>query len=83
MLDELSGKGWVAAEPPHIDDDDSVVARVRGEPIRGGLLVEQHESSEDGFHYEYRTGPYTLEVSVDYISANGQVRVEEASECSE
>jgi hypothetical protein len=82
MLDELSGKGWVVAEPPDIDDADSVVAQVSGKKIRGGLLVEQHEDSENGFHYEYRTGPYTLEVKVDYVSGNGQVRVEKASEQS-
>jgi hypothetical protein len=80
MLAELSGKGWVAAEPPEIDDADSVVARVRGEAIRGGVLTERHEDSEERFHYEFSTGPYTLEVKVDYISGNGQIRVEETSD---
>jgi len=78
MLSELVGNGWVLAEPPLRKDDEQVVARVDGEPIRAGFLTEKVEDSSDAFHAVYRTGQYDLEVKVDFMSGHGQVRVERA-----
>lgn len=78
MLSELAGNGWTLAEPPLQRDEESVVARVEGEPIKSGFLTERVKDSEDEFHVKYRTGQYDLEVKVDFASGYGQIRVEEA-----
>lgn len=78
MLSELAGQGWTLAEPPRESDEESVVARVKNEPIRSGFLTERVEDTEDSLHVKYRTGRYDLEVKVDFVSGHGQVRVEEA-----
>lgn len=78
MLAELAGNGWTLAEPPLKRDEESVVARVEGEPIKSGFLTERIEDTEDRLHVKYRTGQYDLEVKVDFASGHGQIRVEEA-----
>lgn len=78
MLSELSGEGWTLADPPEPRDGESVVARVNGEPIKAGFMMERVVETEDEFHVKYRTGCYDLEVKVDFVSGHGQVRVEEA-----
>lgn len=78
MLSELAGEGWTLAEPPLKQDEQSVVARIEGEPIRSGFLTERIKDSDDKFHVKYRSGKYDLEVKVDFVSGHGQVRVEEA-----
>jgi hypothetical protein len=78
MLDELSGSGWVMASPPFPTDSESVVARVRGEPIKSGFLTEKISDNEDEFHAVYRTGCYDVQVKVDFVSGHGQVKVEKA-----
>lgn len=78
MLSELAGNGWTMAEPPLERDGESVVARVEGQPIKAGFLTERIKDSKDEFHVKYRTGQYDLEVKVDFASARGQIRVEEA-----
>jgi hypothetical protein len=79
MLSDLVGEGWTLAEPPLDTDGESVVARVDGEPIKAGFLMEKVEDSDEKFHATYRSGCYDLDVKVDFISGHGQVRVERAS----
>lgn len=78
MLSELAGDGWTLAEPPLDTDGESVVARVNGEPIKAGFLMEKIEDSADEFHAKYRSGRYDLYVKVDFVSGHGRVRVSEA-----
>ena len=76
-LAELSGRGWTMVNPPLRSDDDSVVARYRGTPVRAGFLTERVEDSDDAVHFKYRSGCYDLEVKVDFEIGRGQVRVTE------
>ena len=78
MLSKLAGQGWTLAEPPLESDEESVVARVKGEPIRSGFLTERVKDTENSLHVKYRTGRYDLELKVDAVSGHGQVKVEEA-----
>lgn len=78
MLSELSDSGWRAAEPPSMRDEDSVVARVEGEPIKAGFLTEKLRDDDEMLHVKYRTGQYDLELKLDLVSGHGQIRVEEA-----
>lgn len=78
MLSKLVGRGWTIAEPPLKRDGESVVARVNGNPIKAGFLIERLSDDEDQFHVKYRTGKYNLEVNVDFIAGHGRIRVEEA-----
>lgn len=78
MLSELAGTGWTLAKPPQPEDDENVVARVDGDPIRAGFLIERVTDADDKLHVKYRTGKYDLEVKLDLVSGHGQVRVEEA-----
>lgn len=79
MLGELAGKGWQIAEPPLRQDGESIVARIDGEPIKAGFLTEKVQDSGEVFHAVYRSGPYDLEVKVDFVSGHGKIRVEEAT----
>jgi len=78
MLSELAGNGWTMAESPLERDEQSVVARVEGKPIKAGFLTERVSDSKDELHVKYRTGQYDLEVKVDFAAGRGQIRVEEA-----
>lgn len=78
MLSELSGEGWTFVEPPERLDEESVLARYDGEPIKGGVLVEKLEDKPDLIHSLYRTGPYDVEVKIDFGIGRGQVRVSDA-----
>jgi hypothetical protein len=78
MLSELSGKGWTFVEPPERLDEESVLARYDGEPIKGGVLVEKLEDKPDLIHSLYRTGPYDVEVKIDFSIGRGSVKVEKA-----
>lgn len=77
MLSELVGKGWILVDPPLKRDEESVVARYNGEPIKAGFTIE--ESEEDGeFYSKFRSGRYDLEVKVDFEIGRGRVRVTKA-----
>lgn len=77
-LGELSGDGWTLAEPPLPGDDESVVARIDGEPIKAGFLMEKLSDTREEFHARYRSGKYDLDVKVDFDVGRGMVRVTEA-----
>lgn len=78
MLGDLSGRGWVVVQPPRSTDGESVVARLDGEPIKAGFLLDVIREDDSVFHASYRSGRYDLEVKVDFDAARGQVRVSEA-----
>lgn len=77
-LGDLEGKGWTMVQPPQPADADSVVARHNGEPIKGGILVEELQDSEEVTHLLFRSGQYDLEVKIDFDIGRGRVRVSEA-----
>lgn len=77
-LKDLCGEGWTLVEPPLARDDESVVARHDGEPIKSGFLIERFTDSDDEFHARYRSGQYDLDVKIDFRVGRGQVRVTEA-----
>lgn len=77
-LSDLVGRGWVSVEPPLQRDEDSVVARHNGRPIRAGFLMERVADNEHEAHFKYRSGRYDLEVKIDFEIARGQARVQEA-----
>jgi hypothetical protein len=76
MIDNLTGNGWATVEPPEPNDEPSVIARYKGEPIKGGVLMETIEDSPDLIHSRYRTGPYNIDVKVDFEIGRGQARIE-------
>jgi len=78
MLSELEGSGWTVVEPPEPMDEESVVARFDGDPIKAGFLMEVVEDDADTMHTKYRSGQYDLEVKIDFEIGRGQVRVMEA-----
>lgn len=78
MLGKLSGDGWTMVEPPERHDENSVVARFDGEPVKAGLLLNVIEENESTFHSKYRSGQYDLEVKIDFDIGRGQIKVEEA-----
>jgi len=77
-LAQLSGEGWTFVEPPARLDDETVLGRYEGEPIKGGVLVEKIADEPDLIHSLYRTGPYDVEVKVDFGIGRGQVKIEQA-----
>ena len=80
VLNELKGRGWTDVQPPALNDDQSVIARFDGEPIKAGFRVETLEDNGSVLHEKFRTGCYDLEVKL-FQGANkisGQVKVEEA-----
>lgn len=78
MLSELEGNGWTMVEPPLERDGENVVARINGEPIRAGFLTEIVSDDETTFHAMYRSGPYDLEIKIDFDIGRGQVKLEQA-----
>lgn len=78
MLKELDGDGWRVVEPPLESDDENVVARLDGEPIKAGFLMDIIEEDDTLFHAKYRSGQYNLEVRIEFTIGRGQVKVEEA-----
>lgn len=66
------------ADPPRRTDSESVVARIDGEPVRSGFLIEKYEDSDEQFHARYRTGSYDLDVKIEFDIGRGQIRVSEA-----
>lgn len=78
MMSELCGKGWTVVDPPKPYDEDSVIARYNGEPIRAGVLMEDVEDSEDVSHLRFRSGSYDVSVKLDLTIGRGQVKVEQA-----
>lgn len=76
MIDKLTGNGWAFVEPPEQTDEASVLARYQGEPIKGGVLIEQIEDEPYLIHSRYRTGPYNVEIKVDFEIGRGQARIE-------
>lgn len=77
MLSELVNKGWVLVEPPYAADEQSVVARYDGEPIRAGFTIEEEERDGESY-FRFRSGKYDLELKVDFDVGRAQARVEEA-----
>lgn len=78
MMKELCGEGWVPAEPPLDRDDESVIARCEGQPLKAGFLMEKVTDTRSEFHARYRTGHYNLAIKIDFDVGRGQIRVEEA-----
>lgn len=78
MLSELVGDGWTRVDPPEASDEDSVVARYKGEPVKAGFLMERVKDSGEEIHFQYRSGQYDLDLKIDFDIGQGQVRVEEA-----
>lgn len=78
VLSELAGQGWVPVEPPLLEDEETVVARYDGKPVKAGFKMETVEDSPELFHAKYRSGSYDLEVKVDFDIGRGQVKAEEA-----
>jgi len=82
-LKELAGRGWIQAEPPRFDDEESVVALVNGEPVRAGFERTESplEDTPSRIHRAFRSGRYDLEVRLETTSdmaMEGFVRVERA-----
>lgn len=77
-LSKLEGKGWFAVEPPEPQDEDSVVARYNGEPVKAGFLTERVKDAEDEVYYRYRSGAFDLDVKIDFLIGQGQIRVQRA-----
>lgn len=77
-LSDLDGRGWVVVEPPLPEDGESVVARLNGDAIKAGFLMERISDEDDLLHVKYRSGRYNLEVKVDFEIGRGQVKVERA-----
>jgi hypothetical protein len=78
MLGKLSGKGWTPVRPPSPRDENSVVGRYNGEPIKAGFRTDVIEDTDSVMHTKYRSGQYDLEVKIDFEIGRGQVRVSEA-----
>lgn len=78
MLSELSQSGWRFVEPPKKEDDPTVLGRYEDEPIKGGVLIERIADESDLIHALYRTGPYDVEIKIDFSIGRGQIRVENA-----
>lgn len=77
-LSNLSGNGWTPVDPPERMDEESVVARLNGEPIKAGFLIDRVKDCQSEAHYRYRSGQYDLDVKIDFDIGRGQVRVQEA-----
>lgn len=77
MLSKLAGDGWKMVEPPHEQDEQSVIARYNGEPIKAGFMMEE-EDNDGEFYSKFRSGQYDLEIKVDFDVGRGMVRVEKA-----
>ncbi|AGM11466.1 hypothetical protein M199_gp200 [Halogranum tailed virus 1] len=82
-LSDLDGQGWVRAEPPRLDDEETVVAVVDGEPVKAGFERKESpvEDSPSRIHRVFRSGRYDLEVRLETTSdmaMEGFVRVERA-----
>jgi hypothetical protein len=77
-LKEFCGEGWMLVEPPLRSDDESVVARRDGQPIKVGFLTERLKDSKDEFHARYRSGQYDITVNIDFEVGRGKVKVERA-----
>jgi len=80
LLNELAGAGWKNVQAPHSVDDESVIARWQGEPIKAGFETETVEESDAVFHKKFRTGCYDMELRLYSTphSASGEIKVEEA-----
>jgi hypothetical protein len=77
MLEELVGKGWVLVRPPLDRDEESVVARYRGEKIKAGFVIEER-NGDDEVYVKFRSGQYDLEVKIDFLARQGELRVSKA-----
>lgn len=77
MLDELEGNGWIHVEPPKRTDEQSVVARYKGNPIKAGFTIDE-DSGDDEVYMKFRSGKYDIELKLDLGIGRGQVRVEGA-----
>lgn len=77
-LGKLEGSGWVMVDPPNYTDEDSVVARYNGEPIKAGFLTERIKDTDSEIHFRYRSGQYDLDVKIDFDIGRGSVKVERA-----
>lgn len=61
-------------EPPRERDEESVVGRVNGEPLRAGFKVEE-DVGESESYFKFRSGQYDLEVKIDFDVGRGQARI--------
>lgn len=77
MLKDLAGRGWIVVDPPLDRDEQSVVARYQGHPIRAGFTMEENGGDEQ-VYAKFRSGKYNLELKVDFLAGHGQLRVQEA-----
>lgn len=77
-LSELSGEGWVFADPPKNTDEQSVIARYQGEKIKAGVKTETVTDNESEMHIKYRTGCYDLELKFQLDIVRGQIKVSQA-----
>jgi hypothetical protein len=78
MLSNLEGRGWIVVDPPEPMDDESVVGRIDGDPIKAGFMMDVIEDTASTIHTKYRSGQYDLEVKVDFDIGRGQVKVDKA-----
>lgn len=80
-LDELTGRGWLEAQPPSLDSPESVIAVVEGEEITGprhfGKTISDTGTE---IHKRYTTGPYRVELKMQLpdgeIPTETKVRIE-------
>lgn len=78
MLSNLAGDGWVMVDPPAMNDDENVIARYDGSPIKAGFLMSKKVDDGEMFNATYRSGQYNLEVKIDFQIGRGQVKVTQA-----
>lgn len=76
-LAELSGKGWVLAEPPKVDDSENIVARYRGTEIGAGFKLDESLNRSEEY-MKFRSGEYDVEVKFHFDVCRAELRVTEA-----
>lgn len=78
MLNKIEGEGWKMVEPPKKHDAESVIARLNGNAIKAGVLIERIEDNSSSFHSMYRSGCFNVEIKIDFDIGRAQVRVDRA-----
>lgn len=87
VLGEIAGDGWVEADPPPLDADESVVALVDGETVKMGTTATTIREDRSCVHRRFRTGPYDVDVKIESadgeIALGGYVKVEHVDDYDE